>query len=91
MPTKLRQASGSGFDATLAQEERGAVEGVLIRLVLETRDPPRRRGSFNFWNSPPFPPFPAQGPPILRVPEPLKAAPGASYGDLPGRFIHRSL
>ena len=40
MPTKLRQASGSGFDATLAQEERGAVEGVLIRLVLETRDPP---------------------------------------------------
>ena len=40
MPTKLRQASGSGFDATLAQEERGAVEGVLIRLVLETHDPP---------------------------------------------------
>ena len=40
MPTKLRQASGSGFDATLAQEERGAVEGVLMRLVLENRDPP---------------------------------------------------
>ena len=52
---------------------------------------PRRRGSFNLWNSPPFPPFPAQGPPILRVPEPLKAAPGASYGDPPGRLIHRSL
>ena len=45
MPTKLRQASGSGFDATLAQEERGAVEGVLIRLVLETRDPPRSSSS----------------------------------------------